>query len=45
MRENPEDEDDNQGPLVEAGVYRVVVTVNGMERTATIDVLEDMWMR
>ncbi|MCZ6917375.1 MAG: hypothetical protein O7I93_11400 [Gemmatimonadetes bacterium] len=45
LRENPEDEDDNQGPLVEPGVYRVVVQVGGMERTATIDVLEDVWMR
>jgi hypothetical protein len=45
LREDPEDEDDNQGPLVDPGVYRVIVDVNGMERTATIDVLEDVWMR
>jgi hypothetical protein len=44
LRANPVEENQNQGPRVEPGMYRVVLTANGVERWATIEVLEDMWM-
>ena len=47
LRANPEDddEDDDEGPPVKPGVYRVVLDVNGMERSVTVRVFEDVWMR
>jgi hypothetical protein len=44
LRANPEDEDDDQGPVVEPGVYRIVLAVNGAEHTALVEVIEDDWM-
>ena len=47
LRANPEEdeEDDDEGPPVKPGVYRVVLDVNGMEQSVTVRVFEDVWMR
>jgi hypothetical protein len=44
LRSNPEDPDDNQGPPVGPGSYRVTLRAGGMERSALVRVLEDIWM-
>ncbi len=44
LRANPVEPDDEQGPFVEPGVYRVVLEVDGEERSGLVDVLEDIWM-
>jgi photosystem II stability/assembly factor-like uncharacterized protein len=44
LRANPEEEDDEEGPVVEAGTYRVNLTVGGTQQSALIEVLEDVWM-
>jgi hypothetical protein len=41
---NPQEEDETQGPRVEPGTYLVVLTVDGEEQWAKVDVLEDIWM-
>ena len=35
----------NQGPDAAPGVYRVVLEVNGRERSTTVRVVEDVWLR
>jgi len=44
LRANPEDEDDNQGPRVAPGTYRVVLIVDETEQSALVNVLADDWM-
>ncbi len=44
LRANPEEEEEEQGPPVEAGTYRVTLTVGGTKQSALIEVLEDVWM-
>jgi photosystem II stability/assembly factor-like uncharacterized protein len=44
LRANPEEEDDERGPVVEAGTYSVTLTVGGTQQSALIEVLEDVWM-
>jgi len=44
LRANPEDEDDEEGPEVAAGTYRVTLTVGGIQQSAAIRVLEDIWL-
>jgi photosystem II stability/assembly factor-like uncharacterized protein len=44
LRENPEDPDDNSGPVVDAGTYLVRLMIDGSERVTTVDVLEDRWL-
>jgi len=44
LETNPEDEDDDEGPPVGPGTYRVTLTVGGITRSATVRVLEDVWM-
>ena len=44
LRANPENENDNQGPQVWSGIFRVTLRANGVEQSALIDVLEDIWM-
>jgi photosystem II stability/assembly factor-like uncharacterized protein len=39
-----EDEDDDEGPPVDPGVYRVTLSVNGVEHSALVTVLEDVWL-
>jgi hypothetical protein len=41
---DPDDEDDDEGPPVGPGTYRVTLRANGMERSALVEVLEDIWM-
>lgn len=33
-----------QGPMAQAGLYRVTLTVDGQEMSRTVTVLEDVWM-
>ena len=42
--EGEEPDEDDVGPIVDAGIYRAVLVVDGVEHTATIEVLEDIWM-
>jgi hypothetical protein len=44
LRAEPEEEDDDEGPQVEPGTYRVTLTVNGTEHSVLVEVLEDVWM-
>jgi len=44
LRANPPNEGANQGPEVESGTYRVTLRANGMELSALVEVLEDVWM-
>jgi photosystem II stability/assembly factor-like uncharacterized protein len=44
LRSNPEDPDDNAGPEVWPGVFRVTLRAAGMERSALLEVLEDLWL-
>jgi len=44
LRANPDEEDEDRGPEVEAGTYRVTLTVGGTQQSALIKVLEDVWM-
>jgi photosystem II stability/assembly factor-like uncharacterized protein len=44
LRANPEGENANQGPQVWSGIFRVTLRANGMEQSALLDVLEDVWM-
>jgi len=44
LRANPQNENQNQGPAVEPGTYRVTLQANGMELSALVEVLEDVWM-
>jgi len=44
LRANPEEPDDNQGPQIGPGIFRVTLRANGMEQSALIEVLEDEWM-
>jgi len=44
LRANPQNENQNQGPAVAPGTYRVTLRANGMELSALVEVLEDVWM-
>jgi photosystem II stability/assembly factor-like uncharacterized protein len=42
--EGEEPDEDDEGPPVDPGVYRVVLVVDGAEHSTTVEVLEDIWM-
>ena len=44
LRANPDNPNANQGPAVSPGIFRVTVRANGMEQSALIEVMEDVWM-
>jgi hypothetical protein len=44
LRANPDEADDDEGPTVDPGTYRVVLTVDGTEQSQLVEVLEDTWM-
>ena len=43
LRANPENQNNNQGPEVGSGIYRVTLLANGMDQSALLEVLEDTW--
>ena len=43
LRANPENENNNQGPEVGSGIYRITLLANGMDQSALLEVLEDAW--
>jgi hypothetical protein len=44
LRSNPRNENQNQGPEVDAGVYGVRLTVGGEVQSTTVRVIEDEWL-
>ncbi len=44
LRADPESENANQGPPVRPGIFRVTLRANGMENSALLEVLEDVWL-
>ena len=43
LRANPENQNNNQGPEVDSGIYRITLLANGMDQSALLEVLEDAW--
>ena len=43
LRANPENQNNNQGPEVGSGIYRITLLANGMDQSALLEVLEDAW--
>ena len=43
LRANPTNPNANQGPEVWTGIFRVTLRANGMEQSALLEILEDVW--